>query len=109
MPEQNSTTTTLGELASLVRSKNAGPFWVTFDVMFDTDDDFQRVVDSQLINREWVASTWQIARDEIVLVELKAARAIKFSFPRQQVQGDPGESDQYSGQQYAPLLALCIA
>lgn len=100
--------TTLGELASLVRSKNAGPFWVTFDVMFDTDADFQRVVDSQIINKEWVSSTWHIELEEIVLVELAAARAIKFSFPRQQVQGDPGESDQYSGQQYAPLLGLAV-
>ena len=101
--------TTLGELASLVRSKNAGPFWVTFDIMFDTDADFQRVVDSQLINKPWVASTWHIDEQSIVLVELAAARAIKFSFPRQRVQGDPGESDQYSGQQYAPLLSLRIA
>ncbi len=100
--------TTLGELASLVRSKNAGPFWVTFDVMFDTDSDFQRVVASQVINKAWVAATWEIPLQDIVLVELPAARAIKFSFPRQRVQGDPGESDQYSGQQYAPLLGLVI-
>lgn len=100
--------TTLGELASLVRSKNAGPFWITFDVMFDTDADYQRAVDSGVINRAWVASTWHIEEEQILLVELAAARAIKFSFPRQQVQGDPGESDQYSGQQYAPLLDLLV-
>ncbi|MGB0865601.1 MAG: DUF4387 domain-containing protein [Granulosicoccaceae bacterium] len=100
--------TTLGELASLIRSKNAGPFWITFDVMFDTDADYQRAVDSAVINRAWVASTWHIEEEQILLVELAAARAIKFSFPRQQVQGDPGESDQYSGQQYAPLLDLLV-
>ena len=26
---------TLGDLAKLVRSKNAGPFWLTIDIMFD--------------------------------------------------------------------------
>jgi len=27
---------TLGELAKLIRSKNAGPFNLTFDIMFET-------------------------------------------------------------------------
>ena len=26
---------TLADLAKLVRSKNAGPFWLTIDIMFD--------------------------------------------------------------------------
>ena len=26
---------TLGDLAKLVRSKNAGPFWLTIDIMFE--------------------------------------------------------------------------
>ena len=34
----------LGELAKLIRSKNAGPFWITFDIMFANDTDFKRVV-----------------------------------------------------------------
>jgi Domain of unknown function (DUF4387) len=29
---------TLGELAKLVRSKNAGPFWLTIDIMFNDRD-----------------------------------------------------------------------
>ena len=38
---------TLGELAKLIRSKNAGPFNLTFDVMFDEEDTYRHVVDSQ--------------------------------------------------------------
>ena len=33
---------TLGELAKLVRSKNAGPFWLTIDIMFDDADAYRR-------------------------------------------------------------------
>lgn len=101
-------TTTLGELADLVRSKNAGPFWVTFDILFHHQADYQKAVDSGVINKAWIADTYQINIDDIVLVNLDAARAIKFSFPRQKVQGDLGEMDMYSGQQYAPLLALTL-
>src|SRR5690349_6456236 len=32
------TMATLGELAKLVRSKNAGPFWLTIDIMFEDPD-----------------------------------------------------------------------
>ena len=33
---------TLGDLAKLVRSKNAGPFWLTIDIMFDDAEAYRR-------------------------------------------------------------------
>ena len=33
----------LAELSSLIRSKNAGPFVLTFDIMFPDDKSYQRV------------------------------------------------------------------
>lgn len=98
--------TQLGELAKLIRSKNAGPFWITFDIMFSDDASFERVRSSGIINKAWIAKTWQRQEEEIILKDLAPARAIKFSFPRRPVQGDPGEMDQYAGQQYAPLIEL---
>ena len=100
--------TTLGQLAKLIRSKNAGPFWITFDVMFATDADYQRAVAAEVITQNWIAETYNVKAEDIVLVNLDAARAIKFSFPRLHPQGDPGETDMYSGQQYAPLLDLPV-
>ncbi|MBC8258536.1 MAG: DUF4387 domain-containing protein [SAR324 cluster bacterium] len=96
----------LGELAKLVRSKNAGPFWITFDIMFADDADFKRVVCANILTKSWVAKTYQVQEDSVIFVEIAAASAIKFSFPRPRIQGDPGETDMYSGQQYAPLLDL---
>lgn len=40
---------TIGDLAVLVRSKNAGPFWLTFDIMFDSPDIYKNVRDSNVI------------------------------------------------------------
>ncbi len=99
---------TLGTLAKLIRSKNAGPFWITFDIMFDTAEDYERAVAAGVVTKEWVAKTYFTAEHEVLLVNLPAARAIKFSFPRARPQGDPGETDMYSGQQYAALLDLAI-
>ena len=37
---------TLGDLASVIRSKNAGPFQVTIDIMFAAASDYRRTLDS---------------------------------------------------------------
>ena len=42
---------TLGDLAKLVRSKNAGPFWLTIDIMFDDADAYRRARDAEIVNR----------------------------------------------------------
>jgi hypothetical protein len=98
----------LGELAKLIRSKNAGPFWITFDIMFATDTDFKRVVSAKVLTKSWIAQTYLVEEDSVIFVEITAASAIKFSFPRPRIQGDLGETDMYSGQQYAPLLNIEI-
>ena len=98
----------LGKLAQLIRSKNAGPFWITFDIVFENVEDFERVVSAKVLTKEWISGTYKIPQDTLIFVEIPAARAIKFSFPRPRIQGDLGESDMYSGQQYALLLDLQI-
>ncbi len=83
---------TIADLAVLVRSKNAGAFWLTIDVMFDNAEHYRRVRDSEAI--------------DIIVVNHDAALAIKISFPRPQSSGSKLDSDVYGGQQYAPLLWL---
>ena len=96
----------IGTLARLIRSKNAGPFWVSFDIMFANDEDFESVVSAKILTKNLIARTYQVPEDSVILLEIFAAKAIKFSFPRPRIQGDPGETDMYSGQQYAPLMDL---
>ena len=105
---KNSSRETLGTLAKLIRSKNAGPFWITFDLMFESESDFQRVVKAGVPAKDWIAETYRVPENGVGLVHLHQAQAMKFFFPRPRVQGDPGESDMYSGQQYAPLLDLPV-
>ena len=98
----------LGEFAKLIRSKNAGPFWITFDIMFANDTNFKRVVSAKVLTKSWIAKTYQIPEDLVIFVEITAARVIKFSFPRPRIQGDLGATDMYSGEQYALLLNIEI-
>lgn len=96
---------TLGELAQVVRSKNAKPFRVTFDVIFDDPVVYQRVKAAKVLTRERIVQLYGVADDEIVSVhEFDPGLAIKFTLRRRIPQGCPGDSDVYGCQQHAPLL-----
>jgi len=98
----------LRELAQVIRSKNAGPFELTFDIMFDDEATYRRVRDSGKVTREAVASRYNLAPSQVKFFLCDNARAIKASIPRPVFQGDPRDSDGHGGQQYAPLMDIEI-
>lgn len=100
--------TTLARLARLIRSKNAGPFELTFDIMFDDADSYERVKRSGAVSREVVAACYRLPADQVKFFYCDAALAIKASIPRPFTQGDLRDSDGHGGQQYAPLLDIEI-
>ena len=99
----------LSDLATVIRSKNAGPFELTFDVLFANYDDFERVVRSKLLSAEAFADLFGISvSDVIAVVEFEPALAIKVTIKRMRSSGAFGETDVYGAQQHAPLLSLEI-
>jgi hypothetical protein len=100
---------TLGELARLIRSKNAGPFMLTFDVMFDDDDVYRKVIKAQVLTQASFAAIYRVPEKDVLLFQHDAARAIKVSIPRPYVQCDLDDGDAYGGQQHAPLVELEVA
>lgn len=99
---------TLGELAKLIRSKNAGPFLLTFDVMFGDEATYRRVIASGVLTRARFAELYRLPESEVTLFHHDAARAIKISIPRPYVQCDLDDGDAYGGQQHAPLVELVV-
>ncbi|MCC6306151.1 MAG: DUF4387 domain-containing protein [Rhodobacteraceae bacterium] len=100
---------TLRDLASTIRSKNAGPDNITFDVIFRDRANFERVRDSGALSRAAVAALYDIPPARIVNFDvIDAASAIKFTIRRLQPSGTPGESDVFGSQQYAPLFDVVI-
>jgi hypothetical protein len=99
----------LSELADIVRSKNAGPFRITFDILFAEPERYRAVRDSGAVTRNTVAAAYRIAPDEITsLFHVDMANAIKITLRRPRSQGAFGESDIYGCQQHAPLLDLPV-
>ena len=100
--------TALARLARLIRSKNAGPFELTFDIMFEDEQTYERVKQSGAVSREAVARCYGLPAAQVKFFYCDNALAIKASIPRPVVQGDPRDSDGHGGQQYAPLMDIEI-
>lgn len=101
--------TTLFDLCSLIRSKNAGPFMLTFDLMFSTAEHYALAKRSKALTPNVLAEIYSVPFEQIVVVYHEAAMALKISMPRPIFQSDPGDSDCYGGQQYVPLLNIAIS
>ena len=94
----------LWECASLIRSKNAGPFALTFDIMFSDPSIYEKVRDSHVLDRRLFATLYGVSPELVDAFACDNALALKFSIPRPRTQGTFGDGDMHGGQQYAPLL-----
>lgn len=96
----------LGDLASVVRSKNAGPFHLTFDIIFTDCDLYERVKATGVMSAQTFGDLYGLPADSVEFHDYPLARAFKFSIQRPLTCGDIGDGDIYGAQQHAPLLLL---
>ncbi|EXU65204.1 hypothetical protein Z951_26230 [Streptomyces sp. PRh5] len=101
--------TTLLDYCSLIRSKNAGPFTLTFDFMCHDQTAYDALIATGFLNKNLFATLYGTTPGQILLVHHPLALAVKVSLPRPTVQGGPHDTDCYAGQQYAPLMDMEIA
>jgi len=101
--------TALRHLAQVIRSKNAGPFEITFDVIFAELADYERVRDSGVLTPQLIGEMYQVAPQELLtFMFFEPALAFKFTLRRHGNQGGIGERDTFGAQQHAPLLDIEI-
>lgn len=100
------TSPTIGEVAHLVRSKNAGPFWQTLDVFLDDDAAYRSVADAPALDPRVVADLYRVDPETVRIFRLPSIRVVKVSFPRRATQGGITDRDMHAGQQHVPLARL---
>jgi hypothetical protein len=98
----------LWEVATLIRSKNAGPFAVTFDILFADDGAFARAVESGVLKAEPVARLYGVDAQLVEVYERPRIRAVKITIPRLCSAGDVNDDDVFGGQMHGPLVRLPI-
>lgn len=99
----------LTELASVIRSKNSGPYELTFDVIFKDFETYGKVKAANAINKQNFSELYGIDKADIFhLVYFDPAKAVKVTIRRPLPSGALGETDVYGAQQHAPLMELEI-
>ena len=102
-------TVKLRELATTIRSKNAGVDHITFDIIFREPFHYEAVKRSGALTRERIAALYRVPVENVVsLVAFDPAQAIKFTIKRRRPSGSPGEPDVFGSQMYPPLLDIEI-
>lgn len=97
----------LSDIASVIRSKNSGPYELTFDVIFKEFEMYQRVKATNVFNAKMFAPLYGIPESDVFsLVYFDPAKAVKITIVRPIPSGALGETDVYGAQQHAPLMKL---
>lgn len=95
----------LKDIANVIRSKNAGPFELTLDMLLKDQEMFEKLQKAEVINKKVIAELYRIPEEDVIsIVYFPNAKAIKATIVRPLPSGALGERDVYGAQQHAPLV-----
>ena len=95
----------LADIAGVIRSKNAGPYELTFDILFRTTAWFDTIMAAGVLDQSLVCRLYPIdPADLIKIVAFQPANAYKITIKRPVCSGDLEDTDIYGAQQHAPWL-----
>lgn len=97
---------TIESTVKYIRSKNAGPFWLTIDAFCNNVEDTERVAAAFKNNRAKIAADFQVKPEDLQIYCLKKIFVAKISLPRVPIEGSRNERDMHGGQQYVSLLDI---
>lgn len=98
----------LEDIARVIRSKNAGPYVVTLDVLFGDEATYRRVEAAGAITRARMAALYKRPVEAVQVFHHPTALAMKVSFDRAVPAGSLQDSDLYGAQQHVLLYDLEI-
>lgn len=94
------------DYTKILRSKNAGPLFITFDLIFHNNADMSYV--SERLTKEQVAKAYDVPVEKIDIIVYGVVNSIKITFPRKNISGSLQDTDIYGCQQHVPLANIEI-
>jgi hypothetical protein len=85
----------LMDLARAVRSKNAGSYEITFDIIFDDPELYERVKHTEVIDGEPFAQLYHIPLEQVFSTTYDAAFAFKVTLPHRVSASDAEGTEVY--------------
>jgi len=99
----------LSEIAPTIRSKNAKPYRVTFDILFDRKDVYDYVKGTGALTPAVIAHAYRVPESEITSSFIfDPGLAFKFTMRRPRVQGSFGDGDLYACQWHSAMFDIPI-
>lgn len=91
------------DIAFVCRSKNAGPFQLTVDLMFKEKSEYDQVLNSPNFTPEKIAPLYKTQADKVQIKLFERILTIKVVLPRLTGSGSLDDTDVYGSQQHFPL------
>ncbi len=92
------------DYTKILRSKNAGPLFITFDLIFETHDAMEHV--EKNLKKADIAKAYNVREDKIDIISYGVVNSIKITFPRKNISGSLADNDIYGCQQHMPLANI---
>ena len=94
------------DYTKILRSKNAGPLFITFDLIFNTREDMEYV--SARLTKDDISKAYDVSVEKIDIIPYAVVNSIKITFPRKNISGSLEDNDIYGCQQHVPLANILI-
>lgn len=98
----------LCDLAKVIRSKNAGAFNLTLDIMFAEPELYEAVKKSNVLSADTISKLYNVPIEKVEFYVCDNCYAFKSTIPLKIPSGGIGNLDTYGAQQHAPLMDLEI-
>ncbi|MFE6488294.1 DUF4387 domain-containing protein [Streptomyces sp. NPDC057757] len=108
MSESTTAPPELGDYAIEVRSKNAGPFWVTMETFMRDAAGYAIAADDTFLNEQVIADLYKVDAAQVQIFRIPALNVVKISFPRPVTQASLRDRDIHAGQHHVPLATLRV-
>lgn len=92
------------DYTKILRSKNAGPLFITFDLIFHDRESMEYV--EKRLTKEMIAEAYGVATEKIDIIPYGVVNSIKITFPRKNISGSLEDDDIYGCQQHLPLSEI---
>ena len=94
------------DYTKILRSKNAGPLFITFDLIFNTREDMEYVL--ARLTKDDISKAYDVSVEKIDIIPYAVVNSIKITFPRKNISGSLEDNDIYGCQQHVPLANILI-
>ena len=96
----------LEDVCHQIRSKNAGPFWISVDLFFRDREAFDRYAGVKELRPPHLATLFGVRPEQVGCYPVPDLAVLKISYPRRDPQGGMIERDLHGGQQYIRIVDL---